>query len=314
MHQQPAIAVIGAGIAGLTCARELAAVGLDPVVFEKGRGLGGRVATRRVAEGVQFDHGAQFITARDDDFRHLLETMAHAGDAASWFRHRDEHHWVGRPAMSRIGHYLGADLEVVTGCRVEAVTRRGQQWQLSLDGETRVFEQVVITAPAPQAIALLGPDHPLVPTLAGIRYAPCHTLMATTRGDPGLLPDRQYPEQGPFSLIARDNSKPGRPAQPCWVAHTTPEWSEAWLEIDNDRIRQALLPAFRDATGFSEREIQHSDAHRWRYARVTRALGQDCLQDETGTLGIAGDGCLGPRVEAAWRSGRALARALLASL
>ncbi len=312
MQDSPAIAIVGAGIAGLTCARELAAAGLEPVVFEKGRGLGGRVATRRTTEGAQFDHGAQFVTARDDDFRRLMETMAEAGDAASWFTHKDEPHWVGRPRMSRVGHYLGADLDIVTGCRVETVTRVAGQWQLTPDAKERVFDQVVITAPAPQAAELLGPDHPLVPALAGIRYAPCHTLMVTTGDKAPWLPDRYYPDQGPFSLIARDNSKPDRPATPCWVAHTTPEWSEGHLEVDNDSVRDELLPAFCDATALSPDQIQHTDAHRWRYARVTQALEKACLQDETGTLWIAGDGCLGPRVEAAWMSGRAVARQLLA--
>ena len=314
MEDRPRIAVIGAGIAGLTCARELTAAGLAPVVFEKGRGLGGRLATRRTAEGAQFDHGAQFITARDPAFRQLMETMARAGDAASWFHDKDEPHWVGRPRMSRIGHHLGADLHIRSGCRVEAVTRKDAQWCLTLDDETHTFDQVVITAPAPQAIELLGPDHPLAAPLGEIRYAPCHTLMVTTDGNPHALPDRLYPENGPFSLVARDSSKPGRPSMPCWVAHTSPEWSTSHLETEHAAVLEELLPAFCETTGVAPEQIVHTEAHRWRYARVTRALGQACLEDETGTLRIAGDGCLGPRVEAAWQSGQAAARALRASL
>jgi renalase len=312
MQEQPAIAIIGAGIAGLTCARELAVAGLEPVVFEKGRGPGGRVATRRNQTGAQFDHGAQYVTARDGEFQRLMESMAEAGDAATWFTREGEAHWVGRPRMNRIGHHLGAELDIVTGSRVDAVTPRDGQWQLSLDGGERVFDQVVITAPAPQALGLLGPDHPLAPALERIRYAPCHTLMVAARTKQTSMPDRYQPEAGPFSLIARDNSKPGRPATPCWVAHTTPAWSEAHLDIDNERVRDELLPAFCETTGLVQEQIQHSDTHRWRYARVTQALGQACLQDNTGTVWIAGDGCLGPRVEAAWQSGRAVAQAIRA--
>ena len=314
MQDPPAIAIIGAGIAGLTCAHELAAAGMAPVVFEKGRGLGGRVATRRTTEGAQFYHGAQLITTRDDDFRRVMAAMADAGEAVSWFSRDDEPHWVGYPHMSRIGHALGAQRNIVTGCRVRSVTPTDDGWTLALDHENVRFDQVVMTAPAPQAMELLGQDHPLASVLARVRYAPCHTLMVTSEDRAAARPGPWRPEQGPFNLIAREDSKPGRPPLACWVAHTTPEWSESYLETDTHQVREQLAAAFCEASGVPPDRITYTDVHRWRYARVTQALGQACLQDDTGTLWIAGDGCLGPRVEAAWQSGRAVARAIRASI
>ncbi|WP_296703062.1 NAD(P)-binding protein [Thiocapsa sp. UBA6158] len=84
MVEAERIAVIGSGMAGLACARRLTEAGHAPVVFDKGRGIGGRLATRRTPEGWQFDHGAQYITTSSPGFQALLEQAERAGAAARW--------------------------------------------------------------------------------------------------------------------------------------------------------------------------------------------------------------------------------------
>jgi predicted NAD/FAD-dependent oxidoreductase len=83
------IGIVGAGMAGLSCATLLAAAGHRVVLFDKGRGPGGRMATRRVATDlgeVVFDHGAQYLTARDPDFVTQVERWRDAGHVARWRR------------------------------------------------------------------------------------------------------------------------------------------------------------------------------------------------------------------------------------
>lgn len=57
------ILIIGAGMSGLTAASALQQAGREVIVVDKGRGVGGRMATRRIGAAT-FDHGAQFVTAR----------------------------------------------------------------------------------------------------------------------------------------------------------------------------------------------------------------------------------------------------------
>ncbi|MDX1581750.1 MAG: NAD(P)-binding protein, partial [Alphaproteobacteria bacterium] len=166
--QTPRIAIIGAGMAGVTCARLLGEAGFRPTIFEKSRGIGGRLSTRR-GESPQglllaFDHGAQYITAKTPGFAAELEAAHSAGTAAFWqadgletagFRRR----YVGQPGMNApLKHWLDgpAESKLKLGCEIASVTRDGPAWQISFtDGaEADVFDFVISTAPAPQAAKL----------------------------------------------------------------------------------------------------------------------------------------------------------------
>ena len=105
------IVIIGAGMAGLACARRLADAGLAPVVLDKGRGIGGRVATRR-AGSLQFDHGAQYMNAHGSDFAAVLRNLGETGALAGWQDGTGQTHSVGVPGMSAIPKALGAGLDI----------------------------------------------------------------------------------------------------------------------------------------------------------------------------------------------------------
>ena len=145
---------------------------------------------------------------------------------------------------------------------------------------------------------------------------PCLTLMAAfpTGTAEGLPPVIEAPEGSPLPWIAQDSCKPGRagPAA-AWVAQAGPEWSLHHLEEDADSLRARLLPMLAEALGLGPEAALHAATHRWRFARVRTPLGQPYLRDATGTLRLGGDWCLGPRVEAAWQSGEAMAEDLIAS-
>jgi glycine/D-amino acid oxidase-like deaminating enzyme len=204
------IAVIGAGMAGLACARRLADAGRSPAVFDKGRGIGGRLATRREAAGLQFDHGAQYVTARGEGFGSVLRRMQDAGAAAPWANGSGRPHVVGTPGMTALAKHLGRGLDLHLGTEVSGLRREDGAWTLQVGGEPRRFDRVVLTAPAPQAAALLGADHPLADALAQVRLDPCLTLMAAM--DPAA--PRPFVTRAdaddPLAWIAHDSSKPGR--------------------------------------------------------------------------------------------------------
>jgi renalase len=305
------IGVIGAGMAGLACARRLADAGLAPVVFDKGRGIGGRLATRRGTDGVQFDHGAQYVTARGEGFAALLDAMWRAGAAAPWDDGSGRSHLVGTPGMSALAKHLGAGLDVRQDAEVSGLRRSDVGWEMVVGTAIHRFDRIVLTAPAPQVAALLGAGHPFGAELSVVRLDPCLTLMAAM--DPAAPRPfvTRADDDDPLAWIANDATKPGRAGTACWVAQAGPAWSAAHLQQDAAALAALMLPMLCDRLGVAPGAVRYAAAHRWRYARVAVPLGRPFMRDASGTLHAGGDWCLEARVEAAWLSGDAIARDIL---
>lgn len=303
------IVIIGAGMAGLACARRLADAGLAAIVLDKGRGIGGRVATRRVGD-LQFDHGAQYVNAHDAGFAAVLHSL---GDSvAGWQDGTGRTHNVGVPGMSAIPKALGVGLDIRQNARVARLVQDGDGWMLKLVTSAMRAAQVVVTVPAPQVADLLGAEHLLAAAVAPVRLAPCLTLMAAVTA-PAPFITRQDADD-PLAWIAQDSAKPGRPQgqDTLWVAQADEAFSRAHLEDTPTEIAAHMLPLLCDRLGVTPDQVTHAEAHRWRYARVTQALGQPFLCSPDATLYLGGDWCIGPRVEAAWTSGTAIADDILA--
>ncbi len=291
-------------------------------MFDKGRGIGGRMATRRLPGGPSFDHGAQYMTARDPAFAADLAAMAGSGAAAPW---GEEGWWVGAPGMPEPVRHLLGPCSVTTGCTVSRLTREEGGWTLS-DGDGRRlpgrFRSVLLTAPAPQAKALAGSAgagwSALDAWLDRVRYAPCWTLMLSHEGGPAFAQThrRDRDPAAPIAWIARDATKPGRSGgRETLVVHASPAWSRAHLEEERPAVAERLLAELRRMPGLAlppPGGLGEPHVHRWRYAMVEQALDEPCLWSPDLRLGVAGDGCLGGRVEAAYLSGRALAERVLA--
>ncbi len=302
------VAIVGAGIAGLAAARVLREAGHACTVFDKSRGLGGRMATRRV-DRMQFDHGAQFFTARGPRFRALVAEWCAQGKAAPWFE--DAH--VGVPGMSAPARLLLAGEAVVTGCTVSALRRDAGGWTVC-DSSGPVatpangsFSAVLLAVPAPQAVPLAASAGVSFPQLSGVRYAPCWALMAGFEAPARIGAERLRDEGADLAWIARDSGKPGRGgAIEAVVAHASPAWSRLHLELGAEDARERMLALLAAATG-NDATPAFAAAHRWRHALVEQAAGVSCLWDRDARIGACGDWCIGPRVEAAFDSGEALA-------
>ncbi|WP_280141600.1 NAD(P)-binding protein [Methylobacterium sp. UNC300MFChir4.1] len=309
MNEQGIVAVLGAGMAGAAAARRLAEAGFRVRVFDKGRGVGGRMATRRVGE-MQFDHGAQFMRARGPAFAAELGRWTRLGIVAPWAG-SDRH--VGVPGMTEPVRALLSDLPVSSATTVVRLRRQGARWHLE-DAAGIVhgpFDAVAITVPAPQVRTLLEASGVALPGVRRATYAPCWSLMVATETRPRDV--LVQPRTDPIGLIAHDSAKPGRPAGSRLTVHATPAWSRGHLEAPREAVIAALLGAAEDVLGATLRP-SHAEAHRWRYAQVETALEQPCLYDPDLRLGAGGDWSLGARIEAAYDSGQALARCLLADL
>ena len=332
MNPSPHIAVIGAGIAGLSCATALQTAGLQVSVFDKSRGPAGRMSTKR-GDDWQCDHGAQYFTARDPGFRAEVIRWQHAGVAASW---RPRLHvlgdpsghvpdpalerFVGLPRMSAPCRFLadGLDLEVDTS--IQQLQRRPDGWHLFSAGRgwlERSFDAALLALPAPQAAALLREAATGLAALAGNVVMRGAWALMLRFGAPLALPfDAAFVNAGPLRWIARDNSKPGRGAAETWLLHANAAWSEAHLEDDAEHVRTTLQQAFADsaAPAGGLPEAQAWAAHRWRYADAATTLDHRCLWHARSRIGLCGDWLNGGKVEGAWLSGRQLGERVAAHL
>ena len=306
------IAIVGAGMAGLSCGQRLSRLGHEVRLFDKGRGPGGRMATRRMEDGgttLHFDHGAQYFTARDPRF---VEQVAHweaSGVAARWAAAGDDA-WVGTPAMNAPLKAMAGELGVQFGTRIEQLVRDGEGWQIDGEGAPDArFDAVLVAVPAEQAGPLLQPHAPAMATLADQTASdPCWTLMAGFEAPLALVQDTLR-QRGPIGWAARNNAKPGRASEECWVVQASPEWSRAHLEEDAETVAAALLAELAEANGSPLPRQLGATAHRWRFARSGTA-GEEALWDAEQRIGVCGDWLIGPRVEAAYMSGLLLAEAV----
>ena len=303
------IAIVGAGMAGLSCATRLAALGHELALFDKGRGPGGRMATRRVeADGtmLRFDHGAQYFTARDPRFVEQVARWEREGVVARWDV-AGEDAWVGPPAMNGPIKAMAGRHDVQFGTRIEQLLRDGDRWQLDGAGAPdRRFDAVVVALPAEQAGPLLQPHASAMGNLAdATRSDPCWTVMAAFEQ---RLPSEQdsIRHHGAIGWAARNNAKPGRGSAECWVVQASPDWSRAHLEDEATAVETALLDQLADAIGAPLPPRLAISAHRWRFAR-SGAAGEEALWDAQQRIGVCGDWLIGPRVEAAYLSGLILA-------
>ena len=318
--EPPRIAIIGAGVTGISCAEALRKAGLDATLYEKSRSQGGRLATRRNQAGDQFDHGAQYITSRTPQFGLWLDTLRVAGSAAVWEPRlgdaaKTTHHpWlVGSPGMNALMQPLAGALDIRLQSTISAVTRDGSGWQL-VTAETALpasFDMVISTLPCPQAHALLDAEPALQAQLAPVTIAPCWALMISLDAALGVDFDARRFETGAIGWMARQASRPGaHGASNTWVVHASASWSADHLELSAEEVTAALLRELVSVTGHTLAHVSFAQAHRWRFGMTTHALGQPFLANADGTLFVAGDWCLGARVECAYESGVAVAQAV----
>ena len=336
------IAIIGVGLAGVTCARTLRQAGHNVTLFEKSRGLGGRMSTRASAFG-SFDHGAQYFTVRDPRFELAIGTAP--GVCKPWSANAvrvldpngrvieaglpgGERHWVATPGMNGLVKAWAAPLVEdgnvqlqtrVTRIMADPLKKNGWQLQTETeDGGQTIFagfDKVVLAIPPAQASDLLNASGlgALAEPLNGVRVDPCWTLMLA-------YPQAVQPDLitlGPqwnaarsthhrVAWICRESSKPGRSSVERWTVQASAQWSQHHLEDDAERVQAKLLKAFSELTGIRA-EPGFARTHLWRYAKTVKPLGKKHLWDPRLNIGVCGDWLLGHRVEDAFVSGLSLA-------
>lgn len=311
------IAVIGAGISGITLAKQLQA-SAKVVVFEKSRGFGGRMATRQAAP-YQFDHGAQFFTARSKQFQDLIDGFISEGQIQAWQprvltldpqkkpfkREWFEPHYVAVPGMNSLCKTLAHKLDVTLQTQVANIEADEQGWLLRDPSDKQLghFDWVVCTSPAPQAQELLPDCFAYRSELSKVDFSPCFSLLLGFESAPKLNFDASVVRNSPLGWIASNSSKQGRPSPFSLVVHSDNTWARTQLENDIDDVRRRMLKALNELLGKLLPEPNSVAIHRWRYAKAETSCEERFLLDEPNRLATCGDWCGGSRVEDAYLSG-----------
>lgn len=306
-------------MAGLTAASALQQAGWKVKVVDKGRGVGGRMATRRIDQ-VRFDHGAQFFTARDARFQERVLDWEKAGVVTLWYTNGSGlARYRGVEGMSAIPKYMARELDVDTSARITNIDCVDGRWAAQDESGTNYESDVLILTPPPeQSLALCEPFRPLlgrrlVQALQGIHFDPCYSLMVLTEG-PSNVPHPGYERpQSPVLLSIADNTQKGITdgGSSALTLHATARFTiEHW---DDEPAAVAALMT-EAASQYIGAPVVTWQLHRWRYSHPVHPEDSPFLMSRCpAPVYFAGDGFGGPRVEGAFLSGLEAAEHLIAS-
>lgn len=326
------VAVVGAGVAGLACARELTAHGAAVTVFDASDSPGGRVATL-VCEAGTYDHGAQYFTVHDERFGAAVRGWEAEGVVQRWNgrviafsgggaedKTRAVERFVAVPGMLRLATHLARDLDVRYRNTVARVWRDEAGWRVDCvdqdPGAAAVtYDAVCVATPSTQAAAMLRDLTPLAEIAATVNWDPCWATMLALPRATGVDYDAAFFSDDPIlGWCARDSAKPRRGVVPGvaerWVLHARPRWSRRFFQMDEVEVAKWLTRSF-SARIRRPLSPTHVTAVRWQHATPLNPLSQTWLWDAEQRIGAAGDWCGGPRLENAYLSGVGLAHEML---
>jgi hypothetical protein len=338
------VAIIGAGLAGLTCAQQLHQAGYRVVVLEKSRGVGGRLATRRLYDTVA-DHGVRYLEPQGTLLQQLIDPLVECGILQAWTDTIYElqptqptlddknptsispvTRYVAPSGMTAVAKVLAAGLEIWRNRRVQAINLTAESsWHLILDATESPKElaarAIVVAIPAPQALTLLEPlaqtslPAEFLTPLRSVEFSPCLSVMAgypVNANQPFPLPTwKACHLSNDFDLawIGLDSSKRLDPKLPIFVLQSTAEFAKRYLDVEDLKPagQQLLARAAQLLMPWLDTPAWFQ-VHRWRYAFPSHPLNQDCLEAATVVpLVCCGDWCGGKLIESALQSGLAAA-------
>jgi renalase len=327
----PDIAIIGAGIAGLTCAQHLHQAGYHVLVIDKSRGLGGRLATRRLAN-THADHGVCYLKPKTAAFQTFLDRFLQEGILEPWTSVIHELHgselripaerevrYASPLGLTAIAKSLASGLNLLTAQRATGLTPVDRGWQIAFESDLTpiIAKQIIIAIPAPQAVMLLESvrshlNQEAWKTLNAVEFSPCLTAIAVYPQASLNLNGVVCIEDEMLGWISVDSTKQHNPTQSVIVIQSNAKFATQFFEGEDlqsvgqqlcDRASQLIAPWIAKPT-----QLQ---VHRWRYAFPINPLTQKFLRVHS-TIRCTGDWCDGNRVENAFLAGLATAESICA--
>ncbi len=329
MNHQSDILIVGAGITGLMAAQALTQAGRQVALVDKGRSVGGRLATRRIGPGLA-DHGAQFFTVRTPAFASQVQQWEAARLVFRWATGWsdgsiagpvvDGHpRYAARGGMNHLAKTLAAELtaagaSIHLDVKLTAISAHEGGWRADAEqGDVYTAATLILTAPVPQALALLDAGAVVLQpgqraALETVRYAPCLCGMAWVEGAVQLPePGAVQKQDAPIAWVADNRRKGISPAAQVITFHGNPVWSAAHYNDSDEQVGMSFTEELK-RWAFGPYELREMQVKRWRYALPTTLYPQPFLRGaDLPPLYFGGDAFATPRIEGAVSSGLAIA-------
>ena len=308
--------IIGGGISGLIAATILQRQGIKVTVLDKGRGIGGRLATRRIGNGEStegvFDYGTQYFSVKHPDFQPWVDDWLQKGIIREWYQSDARSRYCGVNGTRAVAKYLALNLDVRTGTRVNKL-KCDRQWRVYTETEEFSTDILVMTPPVPQSLTLLENSGIELPSkvnrdLKQVDYHRCIAVLALL-AEPSNIPQPGGLAVENESLIwlASNYQKGISPNGYAVTLHGTPNFSQAYWDKSEEEIAQKLLAA---ASTWLTADVIKYQVHRWRYSLPKTFYPQPCLVLPKLSLVMAGDAFVAPKIEGAVLSGIAAAKSI----
>lgn len=306
--------IVGSGIAGASCAGHLAAAGWEVDVFEKARGVGGRLSSRRLEHGWG-TLGSPFISARRDPFRSQLRDWARHGwlepvrgdiwqgrATVSWAQAQLQNHYTPVIEPSQLVRHMLGDAKLHLNTTVAALKPKTIILQ---DGqELSDYTCVISSVPTPQVLPMLDALPLLRESLGTVRYRPIWSFLMRWEGGPSAKVI-QFDDHLLSLAVRQVGGGPG-----LWAVHSSHEFAETYLEASLEEASTRAASALMGLLGLPW-PVEVEASHLWKYAQPETSAGGFWLCDRERRVSLIGDGIAGAGVERAWESGLKLAQALI---
>ena len=322
------VAVIGAGISGLALANKLNKY-FEVVVFEKSRGYGGRVATRRAGEFI-FDHGAQFFKVKTDEFREYIKPMIDKGIVDIWKARfveidngkitnnriwgDDPSNYVGTPSMNSIGKYMADGLDVRLSEKVANVAQ-GTKWELYDEAGANIgeFDWVVSAIPPKQVIEMIPDVINLYSKISSYEMLACYSLMLGYEEKMDIGFDAALIKGVDISWLSVNSSKLPGANNTTFLIHSTNKWASQNIDRDRDWVKGYLCNELSNLVPIKTESANYIGLQGWRYANIKKQNNIEFFLDKDNKFGLCGDWFVQGRIEAAYLSGSHLGDQMLIS-
>ena len=318
----PSVAVIGAGLAGLTCGTALKGLVENVKIFEKDVFPGGRINRFRAGE-YEFNNGAQYFTVNNPLFWNIVSAWQTQGFVRPWDGWIVElqkgqvinsdmatQRFVGVPRMQTIAENLARQCELVTSANISELERQDDGgWRLFNDRGDYLgaYDIVIIATSAHQVADLCRSITAICDAADKVDMTVCWSGMFAFEKPLDIPYDAAFVLDSPLSWISRYQFTDSANEADCWVLHASPEWSLQYAASFRGRVMHALLDAFWEATDLSAEKPVSAGVHCWKHALPINPIDEDSLFDDAQAIGACGDWCTAPRIEGAVLSGFSMA-------